>query len=635
MSQTPDPRETFRFGDFELDLSCYGLRRKGRPVKIERQPMDLLILLVERRPQLVSRAEIVERLWGRDVFIDVETGVNTAISKVRQALRDSPDTPAFVERVHGRGYRFVATVEAVSESSRTSVTDPGLSTAPIIGTDGLPPPVPAGALNLARLTIALVIVLATGFASWSLLHGRATAIAVTLAVLPFESLESDSARAYLAAGLTDETTASLAQIDPEHLIVKDRQGYKDTTKAVAALGRELSVDYLLEASIRPDAGQLHVTVRLTRVRDPLVWSKVYVRDPARLLGLPPEISADIARQVRGPASPERLRGIVRRQTQNNAALDAYFRARASENRRNPDDTTRAIEQYKSALRLDPEYALAWVGLGDTYAAGTVNSDADPRKVKDLARHAADEALRINPNLPEAQRLDGYVKWLLEWKWPAAEVAFQRAIELDPSQATAIRSLGHALSQAGRYAEADIAMRRVRDLEGLEAMSWALSSQVAFQAGEYSEAIGFAHQAILLGPGLWIGYMQLGQAYQQVGESDNALVALSDAARRSRGNSKAISLSGYLLAKMGRYGEAREVLRTLEEPADGRYVPPYAKALVHLGLDERDATFAALEQAYTVGDVHLIYLPVDPKWNPYRTDVRFVELLEKCGFPGGR
>src|SRR5882762_8823604 len=112
--QTSNPRETFRFRDFELDVAAYELRRRGRPVKLGRQPMDLLILLVESRRQLVSRSDIVERLWGKNVFVDVETGVNTAISKIRQALRDSSDTPSFVETISGKGYRFIASVEAVS-----------------------------------------------------------------------------------------------------------------------------------------------------------------------------------------------------------------------------------------------------------------------------------------------------------------------------------------------------------------------------------------------------------------------------------------------------------------------------------------------------------------------------------------
>ena len=116
----PDSPDTFRFGDFELDVGAYALRRNGRPVRIERQPMDLLLLLVERRGQLVLRSEIVDRLWGKDVFVDVETGVHTAIRKVRQALRDSPDAPTFVETVSGKGYRFIAPVEVLWRAARCS-----------------------------------------------------------------------------------------------------------------------------------------------------------------------------------------------------------------------------------------------------------------------------------------------------------------------------------------------------------------------------------------------------------------------------------------------------------------------------------------------------------------------------------
>ena len=129
--QTPNPRETFRFRDFELDVAAYELRRQGRPVKLGRQPMDLLILLVESRGQLVSRSEIVERLWGKDVFVDVETGVNTAISKVRQALRDSPDAPAFVETVPGKGYRFIAEVAVVSAAPHDALLPVRLEPPPV------------------------------------------------------------------------------------------------------------------------------------------------------------------------------------------------------------------------------------------------------------------------------------------------------------------------------------------------------------------------------------------------------------------------------------------------------------------------------------------------------------------------
>ena len=175
------------------------------------------------------------------------------------------------------------------------------------------------------------------------------------------------------------------------------------------------------------------------------------------------------------------------------------------------------------------------------------------------------------------------------------------------------------------------MRRTRELEPLEPMSHALSAQVAFQAGEYPAAVDHARRAVLTDSEFWIGYAELGQAYERTGQTDLALTALTDAARFSGGNSKAISLKGYILAKIGRSSEAREVLRTLEADAGDRYVPPYAMALVHAGLGEREPVFEWLDKAYVARDVHLIYLPVDPKWDPYRADSRFTALLARCGF----
>lgn len=628
---TSGPRETLRFGDFALDVAAYDLRRRGRAIKLGRQPMDLLILLVESRGLLVSRSQIVDRLWGKDVFVDVETGVNTAISKVRQALRDSADTPAFVETVPGRGYRFIAAVEAISAPSQpgSEVALPGPTPAPE------ETPRPRRRTTWGRLVIPLLVVaMAAGVLAWTRLRGSPAGPGVTLAVLPFENLGSDPAREYLAAGLTEETSASLAQIDPEHLSVKGRTlPYKGTTKTAVEIGRELTVDYLLESSIRTEGDRLRVTVTLLRVRDEEhVWSQSYDRETTTLLGLQQELSTAIAEQIRLRLSPDHLNGVGLRQTHNAEAYDAYLRGRHLQGRRTPDGNARAIDEYKRAIALDPNYALAWSSLAFTYAGSAVNGDARPHEVEPLARDAALHAVRANPHLAEAQFAMGYVDWLLDWDWKAAETSLRLTIELDPSNAAGPRTLGHALSQMHRDREAESAMRRTRELEPLEPMSYALSAQVAFQGRDNPTAIAHARRAVLIDSELWIGYVELAQAYAQIGESELALEALSDATRLSwQGNSKAVSLRGYILAKTGRTNQAREVLRTLEAGALERYVPPYAMALIHAGLGERDAVFVELGRAYAERDIHLIYLPVDPKWDEYRADRRFTALLAECGF----
>ncbi len=634
-----DSSPTLRFGDFTLDVAAYQLRRDGRAIKLGRQPMDLLLLLVERRGQLVTRADIVARLWGPDVFVDVEMGVNTAISKVRQALRDTPEAPRFLETVPGKGYRFIARIDGAPE-----VLPPAPQPAPATAPDAVVP-APAAVAEPARRTpprrtavaVAVIVAVLASMAAgvvavWRTRTAEPPAV-VALAVLPVVNLDKDIERDYLAAGLTDDTSASLARIDPAHLMVKGRtQPYRGTTKTAAEIGRELSVDYLVESSIRAEGSRVRMTVSLLRVRDQAhVWSQLFDRESTSLLSLQQELSAAIAEQVRLTLSPEGLRGVQTRQTGNAAAYDAYLRGRYQQHRRTADGNRQAVALFRQAIAIDPAYALAWSDLSFVYAASTINGDAPPAAVAGLAQEAGRRAVALDASLPEAQMAHGYERWLLGWDWPAAEAALRRAIELDPSDGAGHRTLGHLLSQRGRQAEAMASMARARELNPLDSVTWALSAQVALQARDLPAATTLARRAIVLDPQLWIGYVVLAQAYAAAGEPALALELITDGERVANGNSKVASVRGYVLARMGRTAAAREIVASLLHPSPARYVPPYAAALVYAGLGDRDAMFAALERAYAARDVHLMYLPVDLKWDPYRTDPRFIALLARCRF----
>ena len=294
----------------------------------------------------------------------------------------------------------------------------------------------------------------------------------------------------------------------------------------------------------------------------------------------------------------------------------------------------AIEHYERATTLDPEYALAWSAPAFANTATALNSDFAPLEVRPRVQNLVRRAIGANADLSEAQYALGYQNFILEWDWPTAETALRRAIDLDSRNMWAHLTLGHLLSQMGRHNEALAAMRRARELEPQEVMTHALSSQVAFQARDFQAALDHASQAVALDHGFWIGHIRRAHALdQKAGELDAVLDAIALADRFSGGNSKAPSLTGYALAKAGRRDEARKVLAALEALSRQRYVPPYALALVHAGLGETDAVFEWLDRAFDAHDAHLIYLPVDVKWDPYRNDPRFEALLTRCGFSG--
>ncbi len=570
-------RAAYKFGSFRLLPIDKQLLRDGQPVPLAPKVFDTLCMLVESQGRLVEKDEFLKRVWP-DSFVE-EVALAHAISQLRKALGNGA-VSGFIQTVPKRGYRFTAPVEVIRAE----------------------PEAPAR---------------------------------VTLAVLPFENLSADPGREYLAYGLTEETIAALGQVDPDHLGVIGRtstMAYKGTAKSLAEIGRELGAAFLLESSIRTEDERLRITSRLIRANDQIqIWSDSYDSEPRSVIEFQRELSVAISHQVRVQLLPERLNGLARRQTQHGEAYDLYLRGRYFWSQLSPLTTRRALELFTRACELDPGYALAWSGIADAYATSPINGDARPLQVTPPARDATRRAMSSAPHLAPVQVSQGLLKFWLDWDWTEAEAAFRRAIALDPNFSLAHRMLGILLSHLSRHGEAQAAARRARELDPLDFTHHALSGQIAFNARDYAAAAEFSLRANVLNPEFWVGYIQLAQAYEQLGRSDLALEASRKAGLFSGGNSKSIALRGYIFARLGRIGEAQEVLKTLEAVSRERYVPPYATALVHAGLDEREAALEWLERAYDVRDVHLALLPVDPKWDTFRADARFVALLDRCAF----
>jgi len=573
-----------KFSDFELDLAAYELRRDGRSIKLERIPMELLRLLVEQRGQLVTRDAIIEKLWGRDVFLDTDNSINTAVRKIRQALGDDPAQPRFLQTVSGKGYRFAAAVTEARNGLRHK---------------GLPD-----------------------------LEGR-----IMLAVLPFENLTNDPDQEYFSDGLTEETITHLGSLSPQDLGVIARtssMAYKRTSKTVAQIGKELAVDYVLEGSVRWEQNRVRITAQLIQTSDQVhLWAESYDRDLGSALGVQSELGIAITRQVQLRLRPQAQPPLFRLQEEDFQAHDTYLRGRYHWAKRTYPEVMRARQYFQQAIQENPNYARAYAGLADCFIVLPLTSDAPARECFPQARAAATKALELDPTLAEAYTSLGTVHFWFDWDAERAEKQFQTALQLNPNYALARLFRAHCFSNSGQHEAALEEIARGCRLDPLSPIMHTLRAEFLFHDHRYGESLPEFHNALELDPNFWVAHVNLAKAYERLGQYDDALAALEKAHAFSGGITEGIGLSGYILAVSGRVEDARAVLAKLRDLVGQKYVAPYNFALVYAGLGEETAMYDCLERAYEERDVRLTFL-IDPKWDVFRGTPRFQNLLARIG-----
>jgi TolB-like protein/DNA-binding winged helix-turn-helix (wHTH) protein/Flp pilus assembly protein TadD len=608
---------SYRFGDFELDLHAFELKANGTPVKLERRPLDLLVLLVKQPGRMVTREEIVAALWPHNVIIDFDAGLNTLVRKVRNALRDSSESPKFIETVQGRGYRFIAPVVAIDEA--LPVPDVGAST-----------PAPRARRPAWIAAAILLVVAGAGFAGW-LAYGSGPKL-TRIAVLPFENLTGDDQLAYLASGLAEDTSDSLAHIDLKNLRVigASARAFADPAVPVDELGRRLGVDLVVLSSLRLDRSKIRVSSRLLRVADgEQVWSASFDRALTNVLGLQRELSVAIAEQIRQKLSPEVAAAIDRRQTDHPVAYDLYLNGRQEWRKLTLASTRRSLQYFEQATREDPNYALAWAGLAFGLATSLRTADANPAVVGPRALDALAKAERLGPDLAETHYARGYYEAFHDADVRAAVKEMRRAVELDPNSAQAYLGLGAFLPGQGQNAEALEMLRRARELDPTFPLIFANSALVALQTGDAQKALEFATQAVAMNADFWVGYLHLGNARRALGDLDGALTAFTDAARLSDNRSQTYGGRVQVLLELGRGDDARALVDELTARAEHEYVPAYRLAVVNALLGEREKAFDWLNRAIETHSIDLQVMPRDAALRPLRGDPRFDALLRRC------
>jgi TolB-like protein/Tfp pilus assembly protein PilF len=574
--------ERIQFGQFVLDASQYALTRAGRPVRLERIPMDLLILLVREKGRLISREEIIERLWGKNLFFDTDNSINTAIRKIRNSLGDDAGNPRYVETVLGKGYRF---------KSQTALV-PLLALAPI---------------ERSR---------------------------IMLAVLPFENLSGDPAQEYFSDGLSEETIMRLGQMSPRRLGVIARtssMAYKQTDKSVMQIGRELGVDYVLEGSVRRDGDRVRITAQLIRVQDQIhLWAENYDRKLPGILDIHGEIGAAIADQVELELMAEEKRQLTRNTPRDAEAHDQYLRGRYHYARFNVFDAQKAVAHFQKARERDPLFGLAHSGLADALMVLPISGDVATNEVFPAAKAAIAQALQANPDSAEAHTSDAATKFWFEWDFRGTEVAARRAIELNENYSLAHLYLAHVLSNTGRHHEALARIQLALVVDPLSLIVGAMRGQFLYHAGRNQEALEQFEATLGMESRFWVGQICAAKVYENLGMYSEALVACDLAGQFSGGNSEALSMAGYVHAVAGDRGKAEGYIHQMMERKKERYVPPYNLALVFAGLGEHEAALRWLGAALEERDVHMPFL-LDHKWDRMRGDGRFREIVGRAGF----
>lgn len=633
-------RGTIRFaGNYELDARAWELRRSGRAIKLERIPMEILLFLAERRGELVTRGEIVARIWGRDVHLDSDNSINAAVRKLRYALREDPEKPRIIQTVTGKGYRFIAAV--ADEDGRSPVptltSRPGPSLEPAVPVAAVEPPrKPAFRSRWLLLAIAAAV-LATAAISFRAAPARTGAVRerVMLAVLPFENLTGDPAQDYFSDGLTEEMISRLGNLEPQRLAVIARTSvmqYKRTPKPLAAISRELRVDYVLEGSVRRDQNKVRISAQLIRVRDGThVWGRQYDRELAHLLAVQEEIAQAVADQIelklvggRTEPSKKTLSTPVAYE-----AYDLYLKGRYFWNERTREGFEQAVEQFQRAAEKDPTCARAYAGLADCYALMSTYDYGAPRDLFPKARSAALRALDLDGRLAEAHTPLALISAYYDWNWRLAESEFRRAIQLDPNYATVHHWYGEFLAFQGRFDEALAENERARELDPLSLIIANDRGAILYFARQYDRAIEQFRAVLQRDPPFGNANMVL-WAYAQKGLLAEAFSHV-EKWRRSAEGPWTWAAEASVYTRLGRVADARRAVERLEQwgrdrPGDPMPMLPAA----YIAVNEREKALDSLERLFEERSGRVATLKVDPVYDPLREDPRFQSLLRRAG-----
>lgn len=626
-----------RFGDFVVDGRARALYKLGVRLKLHRQSFEILLLLIARPGDVITREELQTKLWPKDTFVDFENSLNSAVKKLRQVLGDSASVPRFIETVPRIGYRFMENVEVqVPAPPTVAPTKDALAVTP---PDQSPSHPPARAKWFIA-AVACLILLAVAAALF--LHFRSHVPAAPvgrtmLAVLPFENLTGDATQDYLSDGLTEEMIAQLEQAAPQNFGViapASVMQYRGSPGQLDDVARRLGVEYILEGALRRDSERVRVTTQLIRAQDrKIVWARQYDRELKNLLALQSEIAQEIADEIQvtlghgsNPAVAQSTAAPVPYD-----AYDLYLRGRYLLNTRNTRSFPLAANYFQQAIAKDPNYAGAYAALADSYALMSSYYLSPPQEIIPKARAAALKALQLDSRLAEAHTALALITENYDWDWQTAEKEFRLAIQLDPNYPTAHHWYAEYLGWQGRFKEAFAESERARQLDPLSLIITTDHAAILYESRQYPAAIQEFRTILEIQPDFDRAHALLLYSYVAAKQFDQARNEI-EKWRRVDDSPGLWAMQAYAYGLSGNIVQARNSLARFERASPAHQDDLAGSSLIaYLGVGQKDQVFASLQRAFLARSNIITGLKVDPVYDSLRSDPRFQDLLRRVGF----
>ena len=592
---------------------------------------DILLYLVSNSQQVLAKDEIMGAVWP-DTAVE-ENNLTQNISSIRKTLGERHGQNKFIATVPGKGYKFVADVEVVS--NETKQTDEAGEAMEAVATVSRPDLAKGPAADLfKKRSVLLLLLAATGVIlpvavalSWQTRDTTPqVAEARSIAVLPFKPLTLDRRDESLEMGMADTLILKLSGV--ENVRVRPLTAvrrYSAIEQDALAAGRELGVDTVLDGRLQIADDRIRASVELLNVADGRqLWAGQFDEQLTDIFAIQDSIAEKVANHLKFQLGARGRKSY----TESVEAYQLYMRGNLHTRRLIRPEVEKGIEYYKKAIEVDPAFALAYVEIANARRALVLTSDAPALEMMPDAKTAAQKAVELDPGLADAWTALATSDFWFDWDWQAAEKHYKRASELDASSGSVRLFYAHMLSNLGRHDEAIAEIRRARQTDPASLITNAVEGQILFFAGDMAGSEEALRRAMDLDANFWLSHLFITRLYLKRGQYAEAADEANRAAGLSGGNAEALATAAYALAADGRKAEAKQILEDLNTRARQRYVPSYALAQVHLALGDKGKAFELLEKSLNDREALMVFLKVEPKWDSIRQDPRFLDLLER-------